>query len=854
MNCRYLLSMLFVALSLSAWAERIPESTARQVAQQVLSGFNPLRATVSPVLAYQAPNSLRSDGGADYFIYTPDQGKGFVIVSGDDIAYPVLGYSTTDPFSADYMPIQMKAWLENYQNELAQAKVSAAPESVAQQWASFLSGETQLGTGRELATPLWKQSDPFNRMTPLDGDKHCLVGCVATAMGIIMGYHHYPERVVNPPATNTYSIAGISATVQIDYSEPYDWSNMLPAYSPYSYNDTQAMAVSRLLYHCGANVFMQYNGSMSGAKSHDVPKAMRDVFGYSPVIQYFSKDQMSWSAWKSLLRADIDEGTPVYYDGKDGSMGHAFVCDGYNDEFFHFNWGLGGYCNGYYLLSALTPGNSDYTSNQSAIFHIRPPKEGDEAEPVFTVMGAEYTKEGTSIRGNCNVYYAGCDEIDYKIGLGVIDGQNKIIQTPPSSSHWLHFNPFHYVGSIYTIDLNGALSSGEKVVVLGSTDGQNWKILPTAPSVPIGLDSSGVIAPPEDNTNDPEDHLYLIPLGVGYTTEQFQYIGVMDNSQTTYDHLVGMLYHLSRPATIHFHYTLLDYDQWKGKLAIFSGNGEELGQAYAGDPVTIADDGTFVVTVPENRVDWLGFYGHFLKVFSSQQGQLRYTITGVSDDYDRPVYSKTDAFIQFVDHSRTSWENTAVQGKVGEKIILKPYITELDPYFEGKDLQVDIKVRHLTLDQYDLYRSDGQPITLKTYDGEPEFAYTPERVLIWEQGKKSYDLVLVPKVAKTGDVKPVVFTTLYHKGHQVPTRSMTCSLTIYPSSTAIEDVDNQLTRIAAGSEALLIDLKQDAVVAIYTLEGRLVRTDRFSAGEHRISLPKGSYLIQVERKTYKIII
>ena len=56
MNYRCLLSLLFAALSLSVWAEQIPESTARQVAQHVLSGFNPLRATVSPVLAYQAPN------------------------------------------------------------------------------------------------------------------------------------------------------------------------------------------------------------------------------------------------------------------------------------------------------------------------------------------------------------------------------------------------------------------------------------------------------------------------------------------------------------------------------------------------------------------------------------------------------------------------------------------------------------------------------------------------------------------------------------------------------------------------------------------------------------------------------
>ena len=129
MNYRYLLSLFFMALSLSIWAERIPESTARQVAQQVLSSFNPLRTTVSPVLAFQAPNTLRAGDGSDYYIYTPDQGTGFVIVAGDDLAYPILGYSTTDPFSADNMPAPMLEWLANYQQEMAHAKITEAPAS-----------------------------------------------------------------------------------------------------------------------------------------------------------------------------------------------------------------------------------------------------------------------------------------------------------------------------------------------------------------------------------------------------------------------------------------------------------------------------------------------------------------------------------------------------------------------------------------------------------------------------------------------------------------------------------------------------------------------------------------------------
>lgn len=46
---------------------------------------------------------------------------------------------------------------------------------------------------------------------------------------------------------------------------------------------------------------------------------------------------------------------PVLYAGGDADS-HAFVVDGYSlNDYFHVNWGWGGNCDGYYLLSYLHP-------------------------------------------------------------------------------------------------------------------------------------------------------------------------------------------------------------------------------------------------------------------------------------------------------------------------------------------------------------------------------------------------------------------------------------------------------------------------------------------------------------------
>lgn len=129
---------------------------------------------------------------------------------------------------------------------------------------------------------------------------------------------------------------------------------MLSSYKGGGYNDAQADAVAELLYHCGANVEMNYSVSASGTQTSRVALALSEVFGYSPSIRYLQKEAYRWDEWKDMLRKELDLGYPMIYDGQSSSGGHAFVCDGYSEDgTFHINWGWDGYSNGYFVLSTL---------------------------------------------------------------------------------------------------------------------------------------------------------------------------------------------------------------------------------------------------------------------------------------------------------------------------------------------------------------------------------------------------------------------------------------------------------------------------------------------------------------------
>ena len=141
------------------------------------------------------------------------------------------------------------------------------------------------------------------------------------------------------------------------------------------------MAVATLMYHCGVSVDMNYSPNGSGAGDAIVAEALKTYFNYSTETVYHNRSEYSNNNWIAMLKNDLNLNRPIWYCGSGSGGGHAFVFDGYNNSnYFHVNWGWGGYCDEYYTINNLNPGpggigsgsNGIYNDGQGAVFGIRP--------------------------------------------------------------------------------------------------------------------------------------------------------------------------------------------------------------------------------------------------------------------------------------------------------------------------------------------------------------------------------------------------------------------------------------------------------------------------------------------------
>ncbi len=345
MNIRFPLSLLAAALSaLPALAAPVSPDEARQE----LMNFRRLNASrLDKAPAWSAGelelvySATAPQGEACFYIFNYPGGRGFSIVSADDRLPGVLGFSDNGSFDPDSIPVNVKWWLGQYE-----AEISAFLQADPQTGRRVSRAMTQ---DREAIEPItstkWDQGAPYNNDCPMDPKAHrtSVTGCVATAMAQVMKHYQWP---VNPKGSNNgYVFSGTTL----------DWDNMIDDYSG-KYTAAQAAAVAQLMRQCGAGVNMMYSAYESGAYSQNVPVALTEYFDYSRKVRMEWRDYHTQREWDAMVYAELAADRPVYYSGSSSRGGHAFVCDGYlANGFFHFNWGWGGYQDGYFLLSALNP-------------------------------------------------------------------------------------------------------------------------------------------------------------------------------------------------------------------------------------------------------------------------------------------------------------------------------------------------------------------------------------------------------------------------------------------------------------------------------------------------------------------
>ena len=135
------------------------------------------------------------------------------------------------------------------------------------------------------------------------------------------------------------------------------------------------------MYHIGVAVEMNYGIAGSGAVLNSYgysevacsENALKNYFRYKNTLHSVYKDEVTDSYWISTLTYELNAGRPLLERGGGDAGGHAFVCDGYdNNGLFHINWGWGSYLDGYFAHNNLNPDIYTLNDGMAVIVGIEP--------------------------------------------------------------------------------------------------------------------------------------------------------------------------------------------------------------------------------------------------------------------------------------------------------------------------------------------------------------------------------------------------------------------------------------------------------------------------------------------------
>lgn len=316
--------------------------------------------------------AVTEGGRPSFHVFNGTEG-GFVIVSASDLTSPILGYAETGSFQTENLPDGLAYFLNGYGQsvDFAEENLKKADFVIAQEWVNLeRCGKTQTEKSvvvQPLIATHWDQDCFYNAACPKDSDGPCgcaYAGCVATSMAQVMKYWNWPEHGTGEHSYNSI----LYGTLYANFGQTtYPWDEM-----PESLHDYNS-DLANIMYHCGVSVDMNYGSMSSGAFQQNIPPAMSAYFGYGP-SSCLLRDDFSYNEWVAKMREALDCAIPILYGGQDGgSMGHAFICDGYDDNgLFHINWCWGGSLDGYFSIDNLQTYNQSWNLYQKMVADARP--------------------------------------------------------------------------------------------------------------------------------------------------------------------------------------------------------------------------------------------------------------------------------------------------------------------------------------------------------------------------------------------------------------------------------------------------------------------------------------------------
>ncbi len=326
-------------------------------------------------------HTLFYSGKATMYVFNFDEG--YVITTADDRAPAIIAYSPKGNFDVNNINPAVKYWIEPIQEHVALLQIQNPKANKHEQWVELQSGNVTQNVSYNnakgvapLLTSTWGQGAGYNDACPLFdtlANERCVTGCVATAMAQIMYYHKYPAT---GNGSNSYTHIYYGTLAESFNNAPYNWAVMTDIA-----NANSKAEISKLIYHAGISVNMNYGPDGSGTQSEYATSAFQNNFRYRPDVRSIDRIDYTILNWQRVLKENIDAHQPVLYSGQDDSIsaGHAWVCDGYNDNnYFHMNWGWDGAGNSaYYWVDSLKVSiggqlQGRFNAGQSAVVNIAP--------------------------------------------------------------------------------------------------------------------------------------------------------------------------------------------------------------------------------------------------------------------------------------------------------------------------------------------------------------------------------------------------------------------------------------------------------------------------------------------------
>lgn len=407
-------------------------------------------------LPWKAVSHIKSSGSPElkFTVHTPagdpavylfaNSDNTMMVIGANDVASPLLAYGLT-PGEGEFPP-QFIAWLNGYAADIAAADSLIASGAVVKRKVRVKKVSDREAIG-PLLTTTWNQGNPYNSKCPEQDGQKSVTGCVATAFAQVLNYHKYPQKGKGEGHAWCNDIE-LTRSLEVTF----EWDKMRDSY-PGSAAPARATAVADLMVTCGFAVGMGYSPYGSGAYSGNVPPALVKYFSYDVSAQMLSRDRYTLDTWQDMLITELTENGPVYYAGHSKDGGHAFVCDGFDGEnSFHFNWGWGGYCDGYFRIDDLEPSGQGiggyeggYNLGQTGVFNVHQPRRGSKRPDNTLVQGDDFnvlTPEGRVVKIEgfwFNDYYEQ-REFTFAFELENIETGEKIYQTlfGPSSLNGGH--------------------------------------------------------------------------------------------------------------------------------------------------------------------------------------------------------------------------------------------------------------------------------------------------------------------------------------------------------------------------------------------------------------------------------